>query len=139
MLLKTIFKNTNNIILVFYENCFYSLNLIFIVYIIFFRTEKIGNKHIHCKCFTYSPYFSDQETVFKTGNQTNPNIPTLDHSTHLITVDYSTLNYSMVLPNSKSFFIVLPTFVILTFFSKRPDCIWKKGNRPLLRKCNQTV
>ena len=79
--------------------------------------------------FPYSPHFSEQKTVFKNCNQTNPNSPALDHSTHLITLDYSTLNYSMVLPNSKSSFIVLHTFVILTFFffSKRPDCIWNMG------------
>ena len=38
LFLKTVFKNTDNIILVFFENYFYTLDLVFFVFFMFFLT-----------------------------------------------------------------------------------------------------
>ena len=42
LFLKMVFKDTKNIILVFFENCYFSLNLMFFffVFFVFFRTKE---------------------------------------------------------------------------------------------------
>ena len=42
--LRTIFENIENTILVFSKNCSCSLNLVFSMFSMFFRTKKIGNR-----------------------------------------------------------------------------------------------
>ena len=59
----------------FSENCSYSLNLVFSVFSMFFRTKrKTGNKTCFL-CFPYFPCFSEQKTVFKNCKQTGPSFP----------------------------------------------------------------
>ena len=60
LLMRIVFKNIENIILILFENCSYSLNLVFYVFFIT-KKKKTGNQ----KCFPYSPCFLKQKTIFK--------------------------------------------------------------------------
>ena len=43
LFLRAVFENTENIILMFFENCSYYLNLVFFI---FFKTKKIVTKRV---------------------------------------------------------------------------------------------
>ena len=43
-LLRIVFENAKNIILVLSKNCSYYLNLVFSMFSMFFRTKKTGNQ-----------------------------------------------------------------------------------------------
>ena len=68
---KSFQKQKPNRPLVFFENCYYSLNLLFFVFPIIFITIKRKGNHMffkskrkrNQKC---SPYFLEQKTIFKT-------------------------------------------------------------------------
>ena len=46
LFLKTVFKNIVNLVLILSENRSYSLNLMFFIFFIFFRTKKLITKYI---------------------------------------------------------------------------------------------
>ena len=62
--------NTENTILVSLksEKCSYSMNLVFSMFFVFFRTKN----RTCSQYFPYSSCFSEHQTVFKEGNQTDP-------------------------------------------------------------------
>ena len=45
LLLKIVFENIKNIVFVLFKNCFCFLNLVFLVFLMFFRLKK-GIKHV---------------------------------------------------------------------------------------------
>ena len=62
LLLRTVFENTENTILVFSNNCY--IILVFFVFTVFSEEKKTGNQ----TCFSYflcSSCFLEQKTVFK--------------------------------------------------------------------------
>ena len=64
LILRIVFKNTDNTILVLFENCSYFLNLVFYVFSMFFRKKK-GIK----SCYLCFRRFLEKKNVFKNCNQ----------------------------------------------------------------------
>ena len=60
LLLRIFFENKDNIILLFFEDYFCSLNLVFSVFLMFFWTKKIENQTCFL-CFPYPSYFSEKK------------------------------------------------------------------------------
>ena len=52
-ILRTVFENTTNTFLVLFENCSCSLNSVFFVLFMFFRTKKIKTKRVLSVFFVY--------------------------------------------------------------------------------------
>ena len=66
LLLRTIFENTENTILVFSKNCYCSLNLVFST---FFTTEKqLGTKRVH-PVFLVLLVFENKKQFSKIGTK----------------------------------------------------------------------
>ena len=64
--LITVFENTDNTILVFSENCFYSLNLVFSVFSVFYKKKK--KKKLETKRVLSVFYFFLFSLFFRTEN-----------------------------------------------------------------------
>ena len=77
LFMKIVFENTENVILVFSENCHCSLHLVFYMFFVFSIIKKSNNLFF---MFSYCPCFSGQKTIFKNYNQTGTNLSTIfDH------------------------------------------------------------
>ena len=63
IVIEKVFKNTNNIIFVFFKNSSYSLNLIFF-------KKKIGNQMCY-SCFSYYHCLQEHKTIFINRNLTS--------------------------------------------------------------------
>ena len=68
LFLRTTFENTKNIILVFSENCSCSLNLVFSMFSVFFRTKEMGTKRVLC-VFLVLLIFQNKIQFSKTVNK----------------------------------------------------------------------
>ena len=66
--MRTFFENRENTILVFFKNYSCSLNVMFYMFFVFFRTKKTGNQ-TSSPYFPYSPCFWEYKTIFKNRNQ----------------------------------------------------------------------
>ena len=65
--MRTVFKNTENIILVFSKNCSCYLNLMFYLFSVFFIIKK--NKNQTCSLYFLYSCFSEQKQFSKTGTK----------------------------------------------------------------------
>ena len=72
--LVSVFENTENTILVFFENRSCFLNFVFSVFIMFFRTKKKEEKQT-CFPFFICSHFLEHKTVLKNRNQIGPKSP----------------------------------------------------------------
>ena len=52
LFLRTVFENIENTVLVFLENCYYFLNLVFYVSFVFFKTKKIWEPNLFFSMFS---------------------------------------------------------------------------------------
>ena len=74
LLLGTIFENTNNIILVLFENCFYYMSLVFSLFFILFKKKKKDESDIFSVFFFVLLVFQNKKQCSKTINNHAQNI-----------------------------------------------------------------